>query len=203
MLPARTLLNPPPVGDLLAELAAFGERVARLLADTTADWSRQPAAGEWSLTEIACHLRDVEREVHQARFIALLEDDSAFLPGVDADEWAVTRNYRAQDGRAAAAAFVTARAETLARLAPLPLDAVSYTHLDVYKRQVVAGGVVADGNDVGLQPQFAQPHGRGERVGDDCGQLAFRDAETAHAIPGNFHVGDAPQIVSLWLAVKR
>ena len=129
MLPARTLLNPPPVGDLLAELAAFGERVARLLADTTADWSRQPAAGEWSLTEIACHLRDVEREVHQARFIALLEDDSAFLPGVDADEWAVTRNYRAQDGRAAAAAFVTARAETLARLAPLPLDAVSYTHL--------------------------------------------------------------------------
>ena len=68
---------------------------------------------------------------------------------------------------------------------------------------VVARGVVADGNDVGLQPQFAQPHGRGERVGDDCGQLAFRDAETAHAIPGNFHVGDAPQIVSLWLAVKR
>ncbi|MBK7217062.1 MAG: hypothetical protein IPH95_08405 [Candidatus Promineofilum sp.] len=34
--------------------------------------------------------------MHQARFNALLEDDSAFLPGVDADEWAVTRNYQAQ-----------------------------------------------------------------------------------------------------------
>jgi hypothetical protein len=122
MLPARTLLNPPPVGDLLAELAAFRRRVVRLLADETADWSRRPAEGEWSLTEIACHLRDVEREVHQARFTALLEDDSAFLPGVDADEWAVTRNYQAQDGRAAAITFVNARAETLARLTPLPLD---------------------------------------------------------------------------------
>ena len=82
MLPPRTMLNPPPVGELLAELAAFGERVVRLLADATVDWSHRPAAGEWSLTEIACHLRDVEREVHQARFNALLADDSAFLPGV-------------------------------------------------------------------------------------------------------------------------
>ena len=121
MLPARTLLNPPPVGELLAELSAFREHVARLLADASADWLRRPAEGEWSLTEIACHLRDVEREVHQARFIALLEDDSSFLAGVDADEWAVTRNYQAQDGYAAAAAFVAARAETIARLAPLPL----------------------------------------------------------------------------------
>ncbi len=122
MASSRTLLNPPPVGELLAELTAFRERVVRLLADTTVDWSRRPAADEWSLTEIACHLRDVEREVHQARFNALLEDGSAFLPGVDADEWAVTRNYRAQDGRAAAAAFVAARAESIARLTPLPLD---------------------------------------------------------------------------------
>ncbi len=121
MVPARTLLNPPPVGELLAELAAFRERVVRLLGDDAADWAHRPAEEEWSLTEIACHLRDVEREVHQARFNALLEDDSAFLPGVDADEWAVTRTYQAQDGRAAAAAFVAARAETIARLAPLPL----------------------------------------------------------------------------------
>jgi len=119
MPPARTLLNPPPIDELLAELAAFRERIVGLLADTSADWSRRPAEAEWSLTEIACHLRDVEREVHQARFQALLADSSAFLPGVDADEWAIPRNYRAQDGRAAAAAFVAARAETIAQLTPL------------------------------------------------------------------------------------
>ncbi len=122
MLPARTFLNPPPINELLAELAAFRERIVALLADASADWARRPAEAEWSLTEIACHLRDVERQVHQARFQALLADSSAFLPGVDADEWAIPRNYRAQDGRAAAAAFVAARAETIAQLTPLPPD---------------------------------------------------------------------------------
>lgn len=122
MLPARTLHNPPPVGELLAELAAFRARVVRLLADESVDWQRRPTAAEWSLTEIACHLRDVEREVHAARFASLLAGDSAFLPGVNADEWAIARSYRAENGPAAAAAFVTARAKTIDRLAPLPLE---------------------------------------------------------------------------------
>ena len=116
----RTLLNPPPITDLLAELAAFRERVAELAEDVGRDWSWSPAPGEWSLTEVACHLRDVEREVHQARLRALLEDDDAFLPGVDADEWAEARAYRLQNGRRAAADFVAARDETIALLAPLP-----------------------------------------------------------------------------------
>lgn len=122
MLPARTLLNPPPIGDLLAELAAFRERVVRLVDDPALDWSRRPTEAEWSLTEVACHLRDVEREVHQARFAAILTGEGAFLAGVDADEWAIPRNYRAQDGRAAAADFAAERAETIAWLTPLPHD---------------------------------------------------------------------------------
>jgi len=122
MLPNRTLLNPPPVADLLAELAAFGERVSGLLNDPTVDWRRRPTDAEWSLTEVACHLRDVEREVHQLRFDAILTGEGAFLAGVDADEWAGPRDYRGQNGRVAAAEFADARAETLAWLNPLPAD---------------------------------------------------------------------------------
>lgn len=122
MLPNRTLLNPPPVADLLAELAAFRERLIGLLADGAADWSRRPSEFEWSLTEVACHLRDVEREVHQPRFDAILTGEGAFLAGVDADEWAGPRNYRGQDGRTAAVEFAAARAETIAWLTPLPAD---------------------------------------------------------------------------------
>lgn len=112
--------NPPPIPVLLAALTTFCHEMAAVLADEDRDWFRRPSADEWSLTEIACHLRDVEREVHQARLRALIEEDGAFLPGVDADEWAGPRNYQAQDGRVALADFLTARRETIALLAPLP-----------------------------------------------------------------------------------
>ncbi len=114
--------NPPPIPELLAELASFCREMDAILADEARDWHHRPSADEWSLTEIACHLRDVELEVHQARLRALMEEDDAFLPGVDADEWAGPRNYRAQDGRAALADFVAARRQTISLLAALPIE---------------------------------------------------------------------------------
>lgn len=116
------MLNPPPISELLAELMSFHTAIGRVLADGDRDWSRRPSEEEWSLNEIACHLRDVEREVHQARVRALMAEDGAFLPGVDADEWAEPRNYRAQDGRVALAEFLTARRETIDLLSPLPVE---------------------------------------------------------------------------------
>lgn len=113
------MLNPPPVPDLLAELAAFRGLIARVLADAQTPWGFRPGETEWSLTEIACHLRDVEREVHLARLEALLANGEAFLPGVDADEWAVTRDYRSQNGRAAGVEFLAGRDETIALLSSL------------------------------------------------------------------------------------
>lgn len=119
--------NPPPIPDLLAELATFRDQIAAVLAGDHVPWSFRPSAAEWSLTEVACHMRDVEREVHQARLNALLADEDAFLPGVDADEWAGPRNYRAQDGRAAAADFLAGRDENIALLESLPATAWSRT----------------------------------------------------------------------------
>lgn len=114
------MLNPPPIPDILAELAAFRALIAHVLTDANRNWTARPSEAEWSLNEIASHLRDVEREVHQERIRALLEEEGAFLAGVDADEWAEPRNYRARDGRAALADFLAARAETIALLSPLP-----------------------------------------------------------------------------------
>jgi hypothetical protein len=119
------MLNPPPIPDLLAELASFREQIARVLTGPRTRWAYRPSEAEWSLTEIACHMRDVEREVHQVRLNALLAEENAFLPGVDADEWAGPRHYRAQDGRAAAAEFLAGRDETIALLESLPAAAWS------------------------------------------------------------------------------
>jgi len=111
--------NPPPVPDLLDELSSFRDFAALVLADAHRDWAYRPSETDWSLTEIACHLRDVEREVHQSRIRALLLEDGAFLPGIDADQWAIPRNYRGQVGRAALSGFLVARDETIALLSPL------------------------------------------------------------------------------------
>lgn len=114
--------NPPPAPDLLDELKSFRDFTALVLADTHRDWAYRPLETDWSLTEIACHLRDVEREVHQSRIRALLLEDGAFLPGIDADQWAIPRNYRGQVGRAALSGFLAARDETIALLSPLSTE---------------------------------------------------------------------------------
>lgn len=113
---------PPPVSTLLIQLATLAANLRSHLPAQSVDWTARPSPEEWSLVEIVCHLRDVEREVHQARFRALIAQDNAFMPGVSADEWAEERGYRQQDGPAALETFLAARAEMVQLLAPLPAE---------------------------------------------------------------------------------
>lgn len=117
------MIDPPPVADLLLALGGLPELVGQLLSGAGTDWGFRPQAGEWSLTEIACHVRDVELEVHQPRLQAILARDNPFLSGINADEWAGERRYDRQSGVDAAAAFIDARAQTLGLLLALPDDA--------------------------------------------------------------------------------
>jgi len=85
-------------------------------------WSRRPDGDEWSLTEIACHLRDVEIEVNLPRLQKTLDESNPFISAVESDPWAVARDYRSQSGPAALAAFADARCETIALLDRLSPD---------------------------------------------------------------------------------
>ena len=91
---------PPPHAPGLPYLLTGN--LAALIGDLadwpSARWPRRPADGEWSLTEIVCHLRDVEQEVNLPRLRAVIEQDNPFLSGADTDPWALERNYQAQDG---------------------------------------------------------------------------------------------------------
>lgn len=111
--------EPRPVPELLEELLVFATAVSNVLAAPELDWQKRPNTNEWSLTELVCHLRDVEIEVHQARFRALIAMDNAFLPGVTADEWVGPRQYQLQNGRSALATFLAARQETTTLLGQL------------------------------------------------------------------------------------
>jgi HAD superfamily hydrolase (TIGR01549 family) len=85
-------------------------------------WNAIPKPGEWSLTEIACHLRDVEREVNLMRVRRMLGESNPFLSGEDTDPWAEARGYRFQDGPEALSQFTTTRLELIAMLESMPPD---------------------------------------------------------------------------------
>jgi hypothetical protein len=108
--------EPPPVTALLQQLDSFPKWLSVTLEGPEIDWHCSPAEGEWCLTEVMCHLRDVELEVHQPRFHAVLSQDGAFLPGAVADEWVEERAYHRQDGPVALHMFLAARQETVASL---------------------------------------------------------------------------------------
>jgi FMN phosphatase YigB (HAD superfamily) len=114
--------QPPPallpdfntVSAMLATLRGSPAALAHLLqGQSQGTWLQRPDPSEWSLTEIACHLRDVEREVNLPRLVKLTHEDNPFISGVDSDTWAVQRDYQSQDGPAALADYMDTRCETL------------------------------------------------------------------------------------------
>ncbi len=106
---------------VLARLHGQLGTLLTLLGDLPAEvWSRRPAPNEWSLTEIACHLRDIDQEVHTPRVNLILSTDSPFLPATEPRRWAEERDYAAQSGPEALALFAERRVQLLQRLEALP-----------------------------------------------------------------------------------
>jgi hypothetical protein len=86
-------------------------------------WARRPGPGAWSLIEIVCHLRDIDREVHQPRFERILSTASPFLPAVNTDPWADERHYAAESGPDALALLAEQRVLMLRQLESLSPEA--------------------------------------------------------------------------------
>jgi HAD superfamily hydrolase (TIGR01549 family) len=76
-------------------------------------WKTRPQPDEWCITEILCHLRDVDQGVNMPRVRKVLENDNPFLPGEDTDRWAEERKYFLQDGLEALKQFTAIRLKLL------------------------------------------------------------------------------------------
>lgn len=55
-----------------------------------------PAPGKWSILEIVCHLRDMEKEAYLARYRRILDEETPSLPDIDGDILSLERDYRSQ-----------------------------------------------------------------------------------------------------------
>lgn len=115
--------EPPatPPGRIPYRLAGNLAYVAGELAPLSAtQWKQRPAPEQWSLTEIICHLRDVDAEVNLPRLNLVLNNDNPFISGAITDPWAVERNYQAQDGAEALHVWAGYRQQLIAELRAQP-----------------------------------------------------------------------------------
>ena len=55
-----------------------------------------PAPGKWSILEIVCHLRDMERDAYLGRYQRILAEDTPRLPDIDGDVYSLENDYRSQ-----------------------------------------------------------------------------------------------------------
>jgi HAD superfamily hydrolase (TIGR01549 family) len=106
---------------ILRSTPAVLDGLTRGLLET--DWKWRPEEGEWSVTEIICHLRDVDEEVNLPRLKTVIETANPFIAGQDTDPWAESRQYYLQDGKQAFIDFMAARQKAVALLEALaPAD---------------------------------------------------------------------------------
>jgi len=102
---------------LLATLRSTPAALATLISSLPSQtWTRPPSPAEWCLTEIVCHLRDVEREVNLPRIRKVLTEENPSIIGQVTDVWVKERQCADQNGPQALADFTAARKEALGLL---------------------------------------------------------------------------------------
>ena len=100
--------------------------------------ARRPAPKSWAPTEVICHLRDNE-EWFLERMRMIVAMDLPRFVATNPDRWADERQYLANDGPAALAAFVRRRSETLEFLRALAPEAWARAgvHVDSRGRRTI------------------------------------------------------------------
>lgn len=79
-------------------------------------WTHEPTPDDWSLTELVCHMRDTEREIHLMQINLFKEQNEPFIPRPDTGVWASQRDYLHENGITALKEFNDARRETMTLL---------------------------------------------------------------------------------------
>ena len=115
---------PLPLADLAAALAAAPGRLRAVAAGLDdAQRRHRPAPGEWGLNEVIAHLLHVETELFLPRLGRIATEEHPAFPAFSPEAWARERDHSLDAFDTSLAAFERVRAETIAYLRALPVDA--------------------------------------------------------------------------------
>jgi hypothetical protein len=102
---------------LLNNLRSLPNELADLLGDLDEEMLRwRPIPSKWSIKEIMCHLRDMERLAYLARYRRIISEYNPYLELVDQNRLAEESDYINQNAAAAFAEFKKLRTETVRTL---------------------------------------------------------------------------------------
>ncbi|MBI3651154.1 MAG: DinB family protein [Acidobacteria bacterium] len=108
---------------LLNNLRSLPNELADLLGDLDDETMRwRPIPNKWSIQEIMCHLRDMERLAYLARYRKILAEENPYLENVDQNRLAYDNDYLNQDTSAALEEFKNLRTETVRALAAISVE---------------------------------------------------------------------------------
>jgi hypothetical protein len=134
-------------GDFAAALEKLGSMPAQLAKVAAAlqpsKWKMRTSDGSFSLTEHACHLRDIEIEGYRARLERILGETKPALPDLDGAALARARDYHRQDFGKAQAVFAAVRADLLQRLGGLSAEERQRTGILEGAGEITIEGLVA------------------------------------------------------------
>jgi hypothetical protein len=80
--------------DILRETPAKLKAATKGVPKAVLTWT--PAPGKWSILEIVCHMRDMERDAYLTRYQRILSENEPKLPDAHGDRYALENDYRSQ-----------------------------------------------------------------------------------------------------------
>jgi len=128
----------------LASLGSMPAHLAKVAAALqSSKWKMRTSDGSFSLTEHACHLRDIEIEGYRARLERILGETKPALPDLDGAALARARDYHRQDFGKAQAVFAAVRADMVQRLEGLSAEERQRTGILEGAGEITIEGLVA------------------------------------------------------------
>jgi hypothetical protein len=108
---------------LLNNLRSLPNELTDLLADLDEELLRwRPIPNKWSIKEIVCHLRDMERLAYLARYRKIVGEENPYLENVDQNRLAYESDYLNQNTAEALDEFKRLRADTVETLGAVHLE---------------------------------------------------------------------------------
>lgn len=92
---------------ILRSTAAAIHTLTRNIASQ--QWDRNPAPNEWNLTQIICHLKDIDKDINIPRLDLLKKEENPFIASIDTDAWAEEREYHLENGPDSFRQFIDTR----------------------------------------------------------------------------------------------